>query len=494
MKNIFLILSFFIASNMLAQKENYKEQFRPQFHFSPAKNWINDPNGLLFFDHQYHLFYQSNPFGNVWGHMSWSHATSSDLLHWKHLPVAIKEENGIMIFSGTCVADVHNTSGFAKNAETPLVAVYTGNSENLQTQNIAYSLDSGITWEKYAGNPVLDVHEKDFRDPKIFWCGEKKYWVMALVLAVKHKVEFYRSDNLKHWDLMSEFGPAGDTSGVWECPDLFKVSDENNANKKWILTLSVNGAMQYFAGSFDGVMFKNENEADKIFRPDYGPDYYAAISYNNLRDTQTPTMIGWINNWNYANDIPTTPWKGAMSLPRKINLKKVDGNYILLQQPVEAINSLRSEIFHSAETITDNAFPLSAKSTQFEMDVDMQPSANNICGVKVAAGNNHFAEIGYDAARQIFYVDRSNCGNQDFNVNFKKMNHFETHLSLSKNNIHLKIFFDNSIIEVFANDGEKVITMQVFPGLNENGIALFSKTGTCNFSSVRVWKMKSVWE
>jgi fructan beta-fructosidase len=494
MKNILFILSFFVTVIASAQRANYKEKFRPQFHFSPAVNWANDPNGLLYFDHQYHLFYQSNPFGNVWGHMSWSHATSSDLLHWKDLPPAIKEENGIMIFSGTCVADKNNTAGFAKNAETPLVVVYTGNSTNLQTQNIAYSTDSGITWTKYAGNPILDVHEKDFRDPKIFWYAVKKYWVMALMLSVKHKVEFYKSNNLKHWDLLSEFGPAGDTSGVWECPDLFKVCNKKKTYSKWVLTLSVNGAMQYFVGSFDGVQFKNENDSAKVFRPDYGPDYYAAISYNNLPFAEMPVMIGWINNWKYANDIPTIPWKGAMSLPRRINITRVGNNYILLQHPVEAFNSLRSEIFHFSETIADTSFQLNTKCTQLEMDVDMQPSANNICGVKLAIGNNHFAEIGYDAAKKILYMDRSHCANQDFNPNFKNLSHFETPLSPHNDHIRLQIYFDNSIIEVFANDGEKVMTMQVFPADGDNGLSLFSKNGVCNFSNITFWKMRSVWE
>ncbi len=496
-KIIYLAAFFFIADWSFSQDQTsiYKETYRPQFHFSPAKNWTNDPNGLLFYNNQYHLFYQSNPFANVWGHMSWSHAISNDLIHWKPLPIAIKEENGVMIFSGTCVADVNNSSGFGANGKVPLVAIYTGSTDSLQTQNIAYSLDDGITWTKYKSNPILDLHKKDFRDPKVFWCDEKKYWVMILMLSTEHKVQFYRSKNLLNWKFLSEFGPAGDTSGVWECPDLFKVFDRTNTYHKWTLTMSVNGSMQYFVGSFDGIKFKNENDPKKIFRLDYGPDYYAAISYNNIPATQMPVMMGWVNNWSYANDIPTSPWKGAMSLPRYITFKKYDNDFILLQQPIEKIDSLDSDFYIlGQESLTNKETQLNIKSSQFEADIVLQPSSKAIAGIKIAVGENHFAEIGYDAARNILYLDRSHCANQNFNANFEKMNYFETQLQPQNNFIKLKIFYDNSIIEVFANNGEKVMTAQIFPNANDNGIVLFSKNGNCVFPFGTILKIKSIWQ
>ena len=496
MKNKLLAILILLPLCLSAQtmKATYKEQYRPQFHFSPPANWMNDPNGLLFYNNQYHLFYQSNPFANVWGHMSWSHAVSNDLLHWKHLPVAIKEENGIMIFSGSCVADIHNTSGFAKNGKTPLVAIYTGSTDSLQTQNIAYSNDGGLSWTKYSHNPILDKHEKDFRDPQVFWCEQKKYWVMALVLAAKHKVELYNSINLLNWNLMSEFGPAGDTSAVWECPNLFLVKSKNEPYEKWALTLSVNGAMQYFIGTFNGIEFKNENNPDKIFRPDYGPDYYAAISYNNLPGNKKPIMMGWINNWNYANNIPVTPWKGAFSLPREISIKKYGQDYMLVQQPLPSFKSLRTIILDTQKIVDNHVMPLGINNTQIEIDAELQPSSKSIAGIKLAVGNGHFAEIGYDAVKHVLFMDRSHSANQSFDSNFKKMPHFETPLLLQNKFIKLQIFFDNSVIEVFANDGEKAMTMQVFPGKEENGISIFSKNGQCNFSSLKVYKMKSVWE
>ncbi len=264
MKKLLLLLFFCYQGVGFAQEPAaslYKEPFRPQYHFTTEKNWINDPNGLVYFDGEYHLFYQHNPFGNTWGHMTWGHAVSTDLVSWKHLPLAIREENGIMIFSGTVVVDEKNSSGFAgKSGKVPMVAIYTGHQEGLnQSQHIAYSLDKGRTWTKYAKNPVLDLGKKDFRDPKVFWYEPEKKWVMVVALPLEKKIQFYRSPNLLDWTYMSDFGPAGDTTGIWECPDLFQVPVNNNRKEsKWVLMHSPAPYMQYFVGEFDGTRFKNE--------------------------------------------------------------------------------------------------------------------------------------------------------------------------------------------------------------------------------------------
>jgi fructan beta-fructosidase len=494
-KNIFLGLALIISQQSGAQNKLYTQQYRPQFHFSPAANWCNDPNGLVYNNGIYHLFYQHNPFGNRWGHMTWAHATSKDLVHWKHLPIAIPEENGIMIFSGTCVVDKNNTSGFGKDGKVPMVAVYTGHIENKnQSQNIAYSLDDGVTWTKYVNNPVLDLNLIDFRDPKIFWYEPKKYWVMNVMLPVEHKVQFYSSKNLKDWIHLSDFGPSGDTSGVWECPDLTAVPvDGMPGKKKWLLQMSMNASMQYFVGEFDGEKFINENPAKKIFRPDYGPDYYAAIAYNQLPKSHLPTAIGWVNNWNYANDIPTTAWKSAMSIPRSLGVKKINNEWILLQKPVTKTKTLRKESYQLKEVSVSDKNIVPVKSNQFEMQLDIEPSQNGACGIRIAVGNETSFEIGYNAVTQVFYIDRSKSGNVSFNENFKKLNRFEKPIALNNNKLHVQVFYDNSIAEVFVNDGEAVFTAQLFPDKPANGIELFNQGAKSKFSNLHLWEMKTTW-
>ena len=214
MRTCLLFTCLLICLNAPAQNKSfYRERYRPQFHFTPPIHWMNDPNGLVYHKGEYHLFYQFNPFGNRWGHMSWGHAVSKDLIHWQHLPVAIPEQKDTMIFSGSCVIDKNNTSGFAKQPEQiPMVAIYTGLQGVIQAQHIAYSLDDGRTWTKYEHNPVLDLNNKDFRDPKVFWYEPQQKWIMAVVLAMEKKVQFYSSKNLRKWELMSSYGPAGDTT------------------------------------------------------------------------------------------------------------------------------------------------------------------------------------------------------------------------------------------------------------------------------------------
>jgi fructan beta-fructosidase len=496
LKKNFLVIVVLFSNQLNAQTKLYTEQYRPQFHFSPAANWCNDPNGLVYNNGVYHLFYQHNPFGNVWGHMTWGHATSKDLIHWTHLPIAIPEENGVMIFSGTCVVDKNNSSGFGKDGNPPMVAVYTGHIENInQSQHIAYSLDDGLTWTKYANNPVLDLNKKDFRDPKIFWHETKKYWVMALMLPVEHVMQLYASKNLKEWTHLSDFGPIGDTSGVWECPDLTQVPVEGMPGKmKWLLQMSQNASMQYFVGEFDGEKFINENPTNKIYRPDYGPDYYAAIAYNQLPASHLPTAIGWVNNWNYANDIPTTPWKSAMAIPRNLSVKKIKEEWVLVQKPVASIASLRKKIFQIPDQDLSGKKVLPIKSKQFEMDFVLQPGNTAVAGVRIAMNENNFFEIGYDASKEIFYVDRSKVSHTAFNENFKKLHRFEKNIPLLNKKIQVKVFFDNSIAEVFVNEGEAVFTTQLFPGEKELGIELFSLNKKSRWSNFKLWEMQGVWQ
>ena len=492
-----LIISCLLFSHLSFSQNNlYKEKFRPQFHFTPPLHWINDPNGLVYHNGTYHLFYQHNPMGIRWGHMSWGYANSKDLIHWKHLPVAIAEEKDTMIFSGTCVADINNSSGFGKNGQAPLVAIYTGHIERInQSQHMAYSLDDGATWQKHNNNPVLDLHKKDFRDPKVFWHNEKKYWVMVVMLPIEHLVQFYNSVNLKDWIHLSDFGPAGDTSGIWECPDLTQVSVEGEpGKKKWVLQMSVGTSMQYFVGEFDGTRFINESAANKIFRPDYGPDYYAAIAYNQLPDSIKPTAIGWVNNWAYANDIPTMPWRGMMSIPRTLSVQKVNYDWLLFQRPVEGLRSLRSvPVVTINNTEIEKSKALQIKSQQFELNTIIEPRAGSTCGIKLAVGSGHEFEIGYETTTETLYMDRSKTRNADFSPEFKKRSRYEAKLPLNNRQLQLTVFFDHSVVELFANDGRVVMTMQLFPDQNEGGVELFSNNGKSLVKSLTIRKIGSCW-
>ena len=265
---------------------------------------------------------------------------------------------------------------------------------------------------------------------------------MALMFPVEHYVQFYSSKNLKDWNHLSDFGPAGDTSGVWECPDLTQVPVEGmKGKKKWLLQMSMNGTMQYFVGEFDGVTFVNENPADKIFRPDYGPDYYAAIAYGQLPKNHLPVSIGWINNWNYANDIPTTPWKGAMSLPRTLRVKKINDEWILIQQPVEKIKSERKMIYKDFKVAFKSVVRLPVRSQQCEIEASLGISKGSAGGLRIAAGHEHYLEFGYDTKKQVLYLDRSKTANRSFNKNFEKMSRYEIPYSLTGTNLKLRVFF-----------------------------------------------------
>jgi fructan beta-fructosidase len=498
MQRLLPLIAFLYCTTLMAQTPapSYREPWRPQFHFSSAANWINDPNGLLYYHGEYHLFFQHNPFGNVWGHMSWGHAVSTDLVHWRHLPIALREENGVMAFSGTCIADTNNTSGLGKKGEGPLIAIFTGHTDTRQAQYLAYSNDRGRTWTKYAGNPILDLHKKDFRDPKVFWYAPKKYWVMVLMLPDQHKVQVYSSNNLKRWTHRSDFGPAGDTTGVWECPDLSPIPVAGDSTqKKWVLLTSQNASMQYFVGDFDGVAFTPQNPAGAILRPDYGPDYYAAISYNELPDTISPVSIGWVNNWNYANDIPTTPWKGAMSLPRNLSVKKTGDTWVLLQQPIAALQALRkAELPMPQNELLGGTKPLSIQSQQLEIDLCITPAASANVGVRLAAGNGHEVVIGYDAAKKLLYLDRGKTVRQSFSKAFEARKRFETPVQPDGSGIiRLHIFFDHSIVEVFAGSGEAVMTAQVFPDNTDNGVELFSNGGNSRVNALKIWELNPAW-
>jgi fructan beta-fructosidase len=316
-----LLSSFGIVSSQTRLPNDfYKEEHRPQFHFSPPQKWMNDPNGMVYFNGSYHLFYQYYPDSTVWGPMHWAHATGSDLVHWKNEPIALYPDSLGYIFSGSAVVDKKNTTGFGKNGKIPLVAIFTHHDPktegrtDFENQSIAYSLDEGKTWTKYAGNPVLkNPGIVDFRDPKVMWYENRQKWVMTL--ATKDRVTFYSSPNLKEWKKESEFGEkVGAHGGVWECPDLFSL--DFNGKTYWVLFVSVNpggpnkgSATQYFIGEFDGSKFTPlDTDARWV---DWGADNYAGVTWSNTGNRRI--FLGWMSNWQYAQVVPTQKWRSAMT-------------------------------------------------------------------------------------------------------------------------------------------------------------------------------------
>jgi len=483
--------------------------YRPLYHFTADSNWINDPNGLLYHDGEYHLFYQYNPFGNNWGHMSWGHSVSKDLISWKALPVALYEDKNTkdndtsMIFSGSAVIDSNNTSGFGTKENPPMVAIYTafvhggrnGNGEykpKAQNQAIAYSIDKGLTWTKYDGNPVLDIKSLEFRDPKVFWYGPQQKWVMIVSKPDQYESWFYESKNLKEWAYMSKWGKAGDTTHFWECPDLIELKVNNSAEKKWVMLSSSGtpqqgfyGGMQYFVGDFDGKQFTPLRDYTKPVYLDFGKDYYAAVCFNNAPNDRK-VMVGWMSNWEYGRDIPTgNTWRGVFAVPRALSLIKVGNDYNLVQTPVTELSTFMKESLSLNEQNVASDFDLSWKGTSYQLELTIEPGKAKAAGVKILKTNNEETTIRFDAATNQLSFDRTRSGDTSFS---KKFATIETApVALKDGKLKLKILVDKCIAEVFVNDGEITMSQLVFPLGSEGGIQLFSEGGQSVFTSVKVW-------
>ena len=486
-----ILSAVLFAATGWAQPAAYLEAFRPQFHFSPARNWTNDPNGLVYLEGEYHLFFQFNPLGDRWGHMSWGHAVSRDLVHWSELPVALPEENGVMIFTGSTVVDQHNSSGFCAGTKPCLVAIYTGHTPEtaaraaLQTQNLAYSNDRGRTWTKYAQNPVLDLHLSDFRDPKVLWSDRAQRWVMAVALPNDHKVRFYGSSDLKHWQGLSEFGPAGATGGQWECPELFELPVESKPGEtRWVLKVGLNpgglqggSGEQYFIGQFDAARFTNDNASSLTLWTDYGKDCYCALTFNNLPRTQSQVMLGWMNNWQYAADVPTKPWRGQMTVPRKLALRETPEGLRLVQNPIDSLEQLRQ--------------PWRLESGAYEIRVRAALGSAKEVGWKLETGDAAFTLVGFDREKQQLFVDRTHSGDTSFSQSFPARTTAPLHLN--GNELHLHMLVDRSSIEVFADNGIIALTNLIFPPSGTRRVEFYSKGGQTGAIQTERWALSSIW-
>lgn len=634
---------FFLLTATAARTEG--EPFRPLYHFTPAKNWMNDPNGMVWHDGEWHLFYQYNPFGDKWGHMSWGHAVSRDLLRWEHLPVALAEENGVMIFSGSAVMDDGNTSGFGKDGKPPMVAIYTAHTDKNQSQAIAFSTDRGRTFTKYEGNPVLDIGAKDFRDPKVMWHAATGRWIMTIAWPLERKVRFYASPDLKAWTHLSDFGPTGSVAGIWECPDLFPLKIEGGG-EKWVLIVNVGSggpaggsAGQYFVGEFDGSAFRLDDAslppgqpaagpmgmevladfeqgygswraegncfggapatgsignqhpvpgftgkalvntflggdgttgtltspafsltkdwlcfqigggrqpgktcvnlrldgavvrtatgrdlealdwvswsvaelrgrtamleivdqatsgwghvnadqfvlADSPARPateaalwlDHGPDFYAGVTWSGgPPGDDRRILLGWMSNWPYANAVPTSPWRSAMTIPRELALRQLGGSYRLVQKPVQEMSQLNArEVRFPGGTLAEaNDWLVREKVSGDAMDltVTLTPSPSGQAALDVLADDTHATAIIANTASGTLRINRSRSGRTDFHPDFSA----EAVAPLPappEGVITLRVLIDACSVEVFAADGATASTSLVLPTPNASAVRI----------------------
>ncbi|MGI9542007.1 MAG: glycoside hydrolase family 32 protein [Cyclobacteriaceae bacterium] len=472
-----------------------REQHRSNFHFTPPHMWMNDPNGMVYYDGEYHLFYQHYPDSTVWGPMHWGHAISTDLVTWEHLPIALYPDSLGYIFSGSAVVDWNNTSGFGAADQPPMIAIYTYHQAegsaagriDYQTQGIAYSLDKGRTWAKYDGNPVIpNPGLKDFRDPKVSWHEGSQQWVM--IFAVGDHVRIYNSPDLKAWTLASSFGKdQGSHGGVWECPDLFPLQIVGTNETKWIMIVSLgdgspNGGSgtMYFIGDFDGETFKNSNPSDQVLWIDYGRDNYAGVTWSDIPEKDGRTLfLGWMSNWQYAQIVPTKSWRSAMTVPRSLSLKSTDQGLRVVSSPVSELEALRgSKDWNALDLQTPASFENGTAEVSLEASLEDEASdfhlqLSNALGEKLA--------IGYQSESNQFYVDRQASGKVDFSPEFSGI-HYAPRLSEGKT-ITIQLLIDAASVELFADSGETVMTEIFFPNEDFNQMELMVDKGQVAFSS-----------
>ena len=446
---------------------NREKQYRPTYHFSPEWGWMNDPNGMVYKDGEWHLFYQYNPYGSFWGNMHWGHAVSKDLVNWEHLGIALAPDDLGAIFSGSAVVDKDNTAGFGRDA---IVAMYTSDGDN-QTQSIAYSLDNGRTFTKYAGNPVIMAEDTpDFRDPKVFWDHQTRQW--KVVLAAGQEVQFYSSSNLKDWTYDSSFGLAyGNHNGVWECPDLIRLPFEGK--DKWVLLLNINpggpfggSATQYFEGSYDGKTFKCDDLPTVTRWMDYGKDHYAAVTWSSAPDGRT-VAIAWMSNWQYANSVPTQQFRSANSVPRDLSLIRRGKEVILKSTPSREVEALRgTPVQYTLSTAPVELFDKPVKAYELVIRFSLQKKEGATFVLSNEAGEQ--VVFSYEAATQTFSMDRRGSGMVKFSKKFAAVTSAPTRVG---GKMELRLLMDSASIEAFGEDF--AMTNLVFPSAPYNTLRLY---------------------
>lgn len=473
-----------------------RETYRPVYHHTPVYGWMNDPNGMFYKDGVYHLYFQYNPYGSMWANMTWGHSTSTDLTHWTYEGTAIVPDAWGAIFSGSCVVDKDNTAGLGKGA---VVAFYTSAKStpwgDVQSQSMAYSLDNGKTFIKYEHNPILTSTERDFRDPKVFWYAPGKHWVM--MLAVGQEMQIYSSGNLKDWKKESSFGAMqGAHGGVWECPDLVEVAVEGSKEKKWVLICNLNpggpfggSAAQYFVGSFDGKKFVNESPTQTKWL-DWGKDNYATVTWSNAPAGRC-IALGWMSNWQYANNVPTTQYRSANTLARDLTLYRVGGELYLKSKPSPEIKKARAEEkkiptfevkgnYEVASLLADN-------KGAYEIEMAIENKGTSKIDFSLMNEKGEKVAMYYDVVRKQFVMDRSASGIVGFSRDFPAVTVAPVR---NTDQIHLRLFIDRSSVEAFGEEGEYVMTNLVFPAEPYNRMVFSSDKGSYIVKSMNVYRLQ----
>ena len=489
------------------------ELYKPNFHFTPEANWMNDPNGMFYLNGVYHLFFQYYPEGNKWGPMHWGHATTKDLISWKEQPIALFPDSLGYIFSGSAVVDKNNTSGFGDGKNTPIVAIFTyhdpikekANKVDVETQGIAYSVDEGKTWTKYKANPVLsNPGIKNFRDPKVTWDEKHNQWLM--VLAADDVSKFYSSSNLKDWKFLSDFGKnIGAHGGVWECPDFFPMTVEGSSDTKWVLLQSLNpggpnggSATQYFIGDFDGKTFKLDTQFQKQLDKsdalwlDFGKDNYASVTWDNTPNNEI-VSIGWMSNWLYAQEVPTEQWRSSMTIPRKLKLKKDADGYSLVSSPVAEIGKYFKETVMKKDIVFQKKTLLLKKGevdlSKSVIDIELADLKEDIYSFSIANNRGEVVKFGIDNKSKMLFLDRSKSGIVNFSDKFSN-EITKVPLSQKYQTCKFQLILDKTSIEIFFNDGEKVVTEIFFPTLPFQEIWIESSNKDAKVKGIKANELK----
>lgn len=491
--------------------------YRPAYHFTPRAHWMNDPNGLVYDKGVYHLFFQHNPDATVWGPMHWGHAVSRDLVHWQERPIALAPDALGAIFSGSAVVDHRNTSGLGQNGRIPLLAIFTYHQDSAlkaglppQSQGLAYSLDSGKSWRKYGGNPVLrpDAGQKDFRDPKVFWHAPTHRWVMAL--AVGDHTEFFGSPNLRQWKRLSSFGAGlGPQGGVWECPDLLPLRVKGTRQTKWVLIQSFNpggpnggSATQYFVGDFDGKTFTLDPAFARTMHSsgphwlDWGRDNYASVAWSGMpKGDKRTVLIGWMNNWDYGDKTPTQTWRSAMTLPRELSLhRETGGGYVLHSLPLRELRKLQGQPINlGAGSLAGErtvSLPAAAVS-QSRIDLAFTIEAGTpLVGVELTNRVGDIYRFSYDSASKTFISDRTASGLVSFSPRFASVD--KAPRMSSGRLVRMSLYVDRSSVEAFLDGGATAMTTALFPRAPYTSIKLFTHGGEARLITARTIPMTTI--